>query len=147
MFKNETISLRTFFRGGVEPSPLSLRPLLAYCTSSEWWRVCSKKWNANGQGNRSIRRNPVQVKFFPPQIPYDLNRARTRAAAVQSRRLIAWSKARPCIKLITNFVLQSPNWKSVIGSEIITISTRALKCTQASDRHTLKSILFIIHFQ
>jgi hypothetical protein len=42
-----------------------------------------------GRGNRSIRRKPAPVSLRPPQIPYDLNWARTRAAAIGSRRLTA----------------------------------------------------------
>jgi hypothetical protein len=39
------------------------------------------------KGNRSTRRKPAPVSLYPPQIPHDLTRARTRAAAVGSRRL------------------------------------------------------------
>jgi hypothetical protein len=42
-----------------------------------------------GRGNRSTRRIPAPAPLCPPQIPYDLTRARTRGAAVGSRRLIA----------------------------------------------------------
>jgi hypothetical protein len=42
-----------------------------------------------GRGNRSTRRKPAPVPLCPPQIRYDLTRARTRAAAVGSRRLNA----------------------------------------------------------
>jgi hypothetical protein len=42
-----------------------------------------------GRGNRSTRRKPAPVPLCPPQIPHDLNRARTRAAAVGSQRLTA----------------------------------------------------------
>jgi hypothetical protein len=42
-----------------------------------------------GRGNRSTRRKPAPVPLRPPQIPYDLTRTRTRAAAVGSRRLTA----------------------------------------------------------
>jgi hypothetical protein len=40
-------------------------------------------------GNRSSRIKPVPVPLCPPQIPHDLTWARTRAAAVGSRRLTA----------------------------------------------------------
>jgi hypothetical protein len=33
------------FWGGVEKSPLLLRPLLAYCTSPGWWWVWNNRWN------------------------------------------------------------------------------------------------------
>jgi hypothetical protein len=48
-----------------------------------------------GRGNRSTRRKPAPVPLCPPQIPHDLTRARTRAAAGGSRQLTAWATARP----------------------------------------------------
>jgi hypothetical protein len=48
-----------------------------------------------GRGNRSTRRKPAPGPLCPPQIPHHLTRARTRAAAVGSRRLTAWAMARP----------------------------------------------------
>jgi hypothetical protein len=52
-----------------------------------------------GRGNRSTRRKPTLVPLCPPQMPHDLTCARTRAAAVGSRRLTAWAMARPLIHL------------------------------------------------
>jgi hypothetical protein len=40
-----------------------------------------------GRGNRSTLRKPASMPLSPPQIPHDLTRNRTRAAAVGSRRL------------------------------------------------------------
>jgi hypothetical protein len=48
-----------------------------------------------GRRNGSTRRKPAPVPFCPPQIPLDLTWARTRAAAVGSRRLTAWPSAQP----------------------------------------------------
>jgi hypothetical protein len=48
-----------------------------------------------GRGNRSTRRKHAPALLCPPQIPLDQTRARTRAAAVGSQRLTAWSMARP----------------------------------------------------
>jgi hypothetical protein len=48
-----------------------------------------------GRRNRSTRRKPTPVPLCPPQIPYDLTPARTRAATVGSRRLTAWAMAGP----------------------------------------------------
>jgi hypothetical protein len=42
-----------------------------------------------GKGNRSTRREPAPAPLYPPQIPLDRTRARTRAAAVGSQRLTA----------------------------------------------------------
>jgi hypothetical protein len=50
-----------------------------------------------GRGNRSTRRKPAPEPLYPPQIPHDQTRARTRAAAVGSQRLTAWAMARPLI--------------------------------------------------
>jgi hypothetical protein len=47
-----------------------------------------------GRGNRSTRIKPALLPLSPPQIPHDLNLARTRAAAVGSRRLTPWAIAR-----------------------------------------------------
>jgi hypothetical protein len=41
-----------------------------------------------GKGNRSTRRKPAPVPFYPPQIPHAAG-MRTRAAAVGSQRLTA----------------------------------------------------------
>jgi hypothetical protein len=40
-----------------------------------------------GRGNRNTRRKPAPVSLCPPQILHDLTWARTRAAAVERRRL------------------------------------------------------------
>jgi hypothetical protein len=40
-----------------------------------------------GRGNRSTRRKPASMPLCPPQIPRDLSRARTRAAAVGPHEL------------------------------------------------------------
>jgi hypothetical protein len=83
------ISFFFFFRGGVRLSPR--RPLfgLLYhprmiddeCGVVSGMRI--------GKGNRSTRRKPAPAPLFPPQILHDLTWARTRAAALGSRRLTA----------------------------------------------------------
>jgi hypothetical protein len=47
------------------------------------------------RGNRSTRIKPAPAPLYPPQIPHDQTRARTRAAAVGSKRLTAWVMALP----------------------------------------------------
>jgi hypothetical protein len=42
-----------------------------------------------GRRNRSTRRKPAPAPLYPPQIPLDQTRDRTRAAAVGSQRLTA----------------------------------------------------------
>jgi hypothetical protein len=53
-----------------------------------------------GRGNRSTRRKSVAVPLFPPQMPHDLTKVRTRAAAVGSRRLTAWATSWPSDEFI-----------------------------------------------
>jgi hypothetical protein len=48
-----------------------------------------------GRGYRSTRRKPVTIPLCSPQIPHNLTRSRTRAAAVGSRRPTAWATTRP----------------------------------------------------
>jgi hypothetical protein len=48
-----------------------------------------------GRVNRSTWSKPAPVPLCPPQNQHDLTWARTRAAAVGSRRLTAWSTGRP----------------------------------------------------
>jgi hypothetical protein len=57
-----------------------------------------------GRGNRITRRKPDPAPLCPPQIPDDQTRARTRAAAVGSQRVIAWAMARPN----STFMLHKP---------------------------------------
>jgi hypothetical protein len=42
-----------------------------------------------GRGNRSTQRKPAAAPLYPPQLPLDQTRDRTRAAAVGSQRLTA----------------------------------------------------------
>jgi hypothetical protein len=49
------------------------------------------------RGNRSTRRQTAPIPLRPSQIPHDLSRDRTRAAAMRSRRLTAWTMARSFI--------------------------------------------------
>jgi hypothetical protein len=60
-----------------------------------------------GRGNQNARRKPAPAPLCPPQIPHYLTWARTRAAAVGSRRLAAWAMARSLIfMLLPNFKLK-----------------------------------------
>jgi hypothetical protein len=59
-----------------------------------------------GRGNRSTQKKLAPVPRCPPQIQHDLAWARTRAAAVGSRRLTAWAMARP---LVTGLKIEQPN--------------------------------------
>jgi hypothetical protein len=55
----------------------------------EFSEMRTDKWN------RSIRKKPAPVSLCTPNIPYVLIWDRTQAAAVGSRRLTAWTIARP----------------------------------------------------
>jgi hypothetical protein len=71
-----------------------------------WWMddKCGAAGGMLGRGNRNTRRTPAPVLLCSPQIPHDLNRARTRAAAVGSWRLTAWASALPKLCIVTDFV-------------------------------------------
>jgi hypothetical protein len=58
-----------------------------------------------GRRNRSTRRKQTSVQLCSPQFPHDLNRARTRSAAVGSRRLAARSMAWPSCDVKANVKL------------------------------------------
>jgi hypothetical protein len=47
--------------------------------------------------NRSSRRKPAPVLLCPPQVPHDLNGARTRATKVGSQRITIWATTRPTL--------------------------------------------------
>jgi hypothetical protein len=49
-----------------------------------------------GKGNRSTRRKLAPMPLCPPQIPHDMTRARTRAAALGSWRLTTCMECKPC---------------------------------------------------
>jgi hypothetical protein len=61
-----------------------------------------------GRRNRSTRRKPAPVPLCPPQIPHDLTWARTRAAAMGSRRLTAWAMARSADESHASLWMTSP---------------------------------------
>jgi uncharacterized membrane protein YwzB len=75
-----------------------------------------------GRGNRSTRRKPAQVPLFPPQITHDLTWARTRAAAVGSRRLTAWALARPLYEYI-QYLTMSVNYSPLFSSPLNWVSS------------------------
>jgi hypothetical protein len=62
--------------GRVEPSLLSLRTLLAYCTSPWWWWWWNNWWN-DCQGKPKYSEKTCPVPLCPPQIPHDLAQTRT----------------------------------------------------------------------
>jgi hypothetical protein len=86
-----------------------------------------------GTENRSTRRKPAPAPLCPPQIPLDQTRARTRAAAVGSQRLISWAMAR---SLFWSWALQTREPRkiflrmAVLHSQLLhrTIVLRHLPC-------------------
>jgi hypothetical protein len=53
-----------------------------------------------GRGKLSTRRKPALMPLCPPEIPHELNRARTWTAAVGSRGITAWATAQPRLERI-----------------------------------------------
>jgi hypothetical protein len=97
---------------------------LAYCTRPEWQmniveesvEHCGRAGKVLGRGNRNTRRKPAPVSFCPPQIPHYPTRVRTRAAAVESRRLTAWATSRPYHTYIHTYIkYQFKLMKSLTG--------------------------------
>jgi hypothetical protein len=72
-----------------------------------------------GRGNRSTRTKPATAPLFPPQIPLDQTRVRTRAAAVGSQRhvLTLMISAAFCQQYICAFLKISRNKNSVFLSK------------------------------
>jgi hypothetical protein len=81
--------------GGVRLGPLGRRPLfgLFYEPRMMDYDEYGAVGGMIGRGNRNTSRSkPAPVSFCAPQIPHNLTRARTRAAAVGNRRLTAWMR-------------------------------------------------------
>jgi hypothetical protein len=82
---------------GVRLSPLGMSATfwpIAPAQVDRWW-VWSSRWNDNWQGKPKYSEKTSPNSTFPPQIPHDPTWARTRAAALGSRRLTAWAMALP----------------------------------------------------
>jgi hypothetical protein len=76
----------------MEPISILLRPLTGLVYQPRMMidgDECGAVGGVLGKGNRSTRRKPAPVPLCQPQIPLDLTRARTRAAALGSLRLTA----------------------------------------------------------
>jgi hypothetical protein len=83
-----------YFLMGWDWFHLVLRPLFGLLYQPQMIHVYDDDCGTIG-GMRIGRGNPAPVSLWPSQIPHELIRARTRAAAVGSRRLTAWAVARP----------------------------------------------------
>jgi hypothetical protein len=74
------------FCSGVEPNPLSLRPLLAYCTDPRWL------WMISVEQSVEYLEKPCSSAVLSTTNP---TWPEPTSPTVQSRRLIAWATARP----------------------------------------------------
>jgi hypothetical protein len=86
-----------FFSGGVNWVPLVWRPLCGLLYQPRMIDNDEVSGMRIGRGNRTTQKNYTLVPLCPPQIPYDLTWARTRAAVVWGWRLTAWAVTRPFI--------------------------------------------------
>jgi hypothetical protein len=77
----------------VERSALLLRPLIGLLYQP--WMIDDGDDYRAISGTNERQGKPASVTICPPQIPYDLTRARARTAAVERRRLTAKGTARP----------------------------------------------------
>jgi hypothetical protein len=64
-----------------------------------------------GRGNRSTGRRRVPVPLCPPQIPHVLTRDRTRASALRSRRVTAWTRLQDCFSYDPESLVHTSGWK------------------------------------
>jgi hypothetical protein len=82
--------LSYFFSHAVRFSPLgtaaTVRPIVPVPDDRDCGAIGGMKI---GRGNRSTQRKPTPVPLYRAQILHDLTRARTKAAAMGSRRLTA----------------------------------------------------------
>jgi hypothetical protein len=86
------------------------------------------RWNGIDRENSRNRRKPVPVSLCPKLIPRGQTRARTRASAVRGRRIIAWSMARSCVKMLPrHFRGEAEETSEIFSSES---SSSARKPTQ-----------------
>jgi hypothetical protein len=102
-----------FFSRAPQQKLRTHRSLKASCATM-WWRWekddqfffifpsngAPVKWNWQGK-TEVLEETPVPVPLCPPQIPHGLTRDRTRASAVEGRRLTAWAMARPPMELVS----------------------------------------------
>jgi hypothetical protein len=92
------VSIKTFFpEGGVGQTQAWMPAfMLAYYDSPDDMSLESNGGMIYWQGKtEELGEKPVPVPFCPPQIPYGLTRARTRASVVRGQRLTTWAMARP----------------------------------------------------
>jgi hypothetical protein len=63
----------------------------------------SRDWGKQrmlGRGNRNSRRKPAPLPLCPPQIPHDLNWARSQVTVAGGRRLASWAVAWPWLNFL-----------------------------------------------
>jgi hypothetical protein len=84
--------------GGVRLSPLgtsaTVWPIVP-APINRWWWMWSSRWNENWQGKPKYSEKTCPSATLSTTNPTWPDLARTRAAAVGSRRLTAWAMARP----------------------------------------------------
>jgi hypothetical protein len=68
-----------------------------------------------GRGNGNTLRKPAPVPLFPPQIPRDVTRARTLAAAVESQRKTALAMVRPALLMLVTYPERPSNEYHALG--------------------------------
>jgi hypothetical protein len=114
-----------------------------------WW-TWSSRWNENWQGKRKYS-EPAPVPLCPPQMPHDLTRARTWAAAVGSRRQIAWAVARPRggVTQSTKQQKQVTNrpwrWRRYVPPKYAVLSYMALQPREDHAVHVAHSPVGLLH--
>jgi hypothetical protein len=106
---------------------------IAPAQDDRWWWFWS-----NLQRKTKYSEKTCPVPLCPPQIPHDVTRAWTGAAAVGNQRLIAWAMARPykatdavqsdSIPMFRRNVLPLSSRWSIVGVWVIMIYLAGLQC-------------------
>jgi hypothetical protein len=75
--------------------------------------VCRIGGRVLTEDNRNIRRKPVPVHFYPPQIPHGLTWDRSCASAVRGQQLTTSAMAWPLAKVKVYFSFRSSPYRAV----------------------------------
>jgi hypothetical protein len=129
-----------FLRVGRDWVYLVLRPLLGLLYQP---RMIDDQCRADGgmrigKRTRSNRRKPAPLPRCPPQIPHNLNWARTRAAELGSRRLTAWAMTWPIVYLYWVYI--SILWMRTIRCSETSGSLRTTRRYDTEDRHRCENL-------
>jgi hypothetical protein len=142
-------TLCILFSDGLRLSPLgssaTLWPVVP-APHDRWlgW-LWSNRWNTNWQGKPKYSEKTCHSSTLSSQIAHDLIRVWTRAAAVGSRRLIAWAMTRPNILCKFKYYLRIYCWHFFPFTAQSNLLCGSCGCTNVSLSKLLSERLDILH--